>query len=94
MPHGWRQTPVRIVDVSQEGIGLLLPTALVDDPVERQMVGEVQVHVGMILIIGLGSEPQRLWIPGEVMNCSPMKDGRIRSGIQFATPASQEMFNT
>ena len=77
-------------DVSQEGIGLLLPSGLVDDPVERQMVGELAAHVGMILIIGLGAEPQRLWIPGEVMNCSPAREGRVRAGVQFATPASQE----
>ncbi len=94
MPHCWRQAPARIVDVSQEGIGLLLPNGLVDDPVERDMVGDLKPHVAMILIIGMGSGPQRLWIPGEVMNCSPAKDGRVRAGIQFATPTAQAMFNT
>ncbi len=94
LPHSWRQVAARIVDVSEDGVGLLLPSGLVNDLVEREMAGDVAARVGMILIVGLGAEPHRLWIPGEVVHCHSTGDGLIRAGIQFATPASQEMFDT
>jgi len=94
LPHSWRQVTARIVDVSEDGVGLLLLSQLVDDPVEREMGGEVTVRVGMTLIVGLGAEPHRLWIPGEVIHFHPTGNDHVRAGIQFATPAAQQMFDT
>ena len=92
--HDWRQVAAWIIDVSEDGVGLAMPDQLLDDAIEREMVGDLHVSVGMTLIVGLGCEPRRLWIPGEVVDCSEPADGQVRAGIQFATPASLQIFST
>jgi hypothetical protein len=92
--HGWRQATAWIMDVSEDGVGLAMPYDLLDDDsVEQELVGDLHVRVGMSMIIGLGCEPQRLWIPGEVVYCSEPTDRQVCAGVQFATPGSLQIFS-
>ncbi|HSW45339.1 MAG TPA: PilZ domain-containing protein [Phycisphaerae bacterium] len=90
----WRMFPVWLLDASEDGVGLSMTEDLDNDPIGRELAGEIRMRAGMTLIVRLGHEPGRLWIPGEVMHCSQTDDGQVRVGVQFATPAAQKFFES
>lgn len=92
LAHGWRQVPIRTLDVSEGGIGFLMPPDFSLDTVERELSGDVQLRKGTAVIIGLGAEPETLWVPAEVMHCQGGPRGLMRVGAQFATPGSLKVF--
>jgi len=89
----WREVLARILDVSEDGITLVMSNQIVTDLVERELTGELNVHVGMTLLVGLGYEPDRFWIPGEVLHCQSVGQDRVRVGIRFATPSAMELLD-
>lgn len=88
LTHRWRRVPARLIDVSEGGVGLLLPLELIQDPSERELTGSLRVRVGLSLIVGFMSKKDTIWVPAEIVRCSPPRDGILRVGAQFATKRS------
>ncbi len=88
----WRRLPAAFVDLSEGGVGLLIPYNLTAGEIERAMTGDWFVYVGMPLLVGLQGAEGILWIPGEVVRTADPQDGIIRAGVRFATPRAMAFF--
>jgi hypothetical protein len=88
----WRRIPARLADASEGGVGLVLPYELIRDPAERERTGGFKAHAGMTIILGLGSEPNTLWVPAEIIHCQQPVGDLIRVGAQFLTSRSLAIF--
>lgn len=91
MSHSWHEVPAQILDVSVDGVTLVMSSQIVTDPIERELTGDLDVRVGMTLLVGLGYEPDRLWIPGEVLHSQDAGPNRVRVGVQFVTPSAMKL---
>jgi hypothetical protein len=85
----WRQFPARVVDVSHFGLKAEVVLGQ-DDAVER----EFSFCKGMVVVIGLGADPDTLWVPAEIVRSQELKGGVVQLGIQFNTPKSVEAFES
>jgi len=90
--YGWKWLRARINDVSQDGAGLSIPFDLIDNSVERELAGEFKICPEMTVIVGLGAEPDTIWVPAEVVHGSGPKDGAVHIGVQFNTAGAQKAF--
>lgn len=89
-PDNWRRVAARITDVSENGVGLVLAHDLSQNEIERDLAGPPKVHAGMIVILGLGTGANALWVPAEIVHCTKVQDDLVRAGAQFMTPRSLE----
>lgn len=87
----WRRLPARIADVSEDGVGLVLPYDMGQGDTERELAGDTKVHAGMVVILGLGTGSNTLWVPAEVLHCQESADDKVRVGARFLTPRSLDV---
>ena len=88
----WRATRARVIDVSEDGVGLLIEWNWMDDQVERELAGEFRLKPQMPVLVGLGAGRRKVWTPGEISYCASSQHGTIRLGVKFNTAGSQEAF--
>jgi hypothetical protein len=89
--NSWREVPARILDVSEGGVTLVMPRHLVTDLIEMELAGDLVIHIGMTLLVGLGYHPNCFWTPGEVLHCQDIGNDQVRVGVQFLTPDSLKL---
>ncbi len=88
----WRQFPARIVDISEGGLKVEVNFQSSEDPAEWELHGEFSFYVGMAIVVGLGAEPNTLWVPAEVVRCG-QSDGELQHlGVKFNTEKALEAF--
>jgi hypothetical protein len=90
--YGGKWLRARILDISEGGAGLSVPFSLSDDDIERKLAGEFRIAPKVPVIVGIGNEPNTIWLPSEIAYCSRPEDGAIRVGVEFNTPAAQAAF--
>ncbi len=90
--YGGKWLRAQILDISEGGAGLSVPFSLSSDDVERELAGDFRIAPKVPVIVGIGSEPQTIWLPAEITHCSRPDEGAIRVGVEFNTPAAQAAF--
>jgi hypothetical protein len=90
--YGGKWLRAQVMDISEGGAGLCLPLTLATDHIERELAGEFKICAHMAVIVGIGSEPNTVWLPAEITHCSKPKGAAMRIGVQFNTPDAQKAF--
>lgn len=88
--HQWKIVAAHVVDVSIGGLRMAVPMRVE----ENRSNGEgFHFEVGTPVVVGLGSEPNTLWVPAEIVRVEEPSGGLRYLGLQFITPRSLEAFS-
>lgn len=90
--YGGKWLRAQILDISEGGAGLSIPFNLTSDDIERELAGDFKIAPKVPVIIGIGAEPNTIWLPAEITRCGKPENGAVRVGIAFNTPAAQAAF--
>ncbi|MDM8008487.1 MAG: PilZ domain-containing protein [Phycisphaerae bacterium] len=90
--YGGKWLRAQILDISEGGAGLCVPFSLPNEEIERELAGDFKIAPKMPVIVGIGNEPDTVWLPAEITHCSGPREGAIRVGVEFNTPAAQAAF--
>jgi hypothetical protein len=89
--HQWKIVAAHVVDVSTGGLRMAVPVTVEEN---RPNGGTgFQFEVGTPVVVGLGSEPNTLWVPAEIVRVEDPCGGLRHLGLQFITPKSLEAFS-
>lgn len=88
----WRLIPARVVDISRSGVRVTIPLELDRDMIETELAGPTTFCKGMAVIVGLGSDPDVVWVPAEVVRWTKPDHQTQDICIEFVTPASLRAF--
>lgn len=87
----WKLLQGRIDDISHGGAKLFLPMKDVEDLIERELIGDFSVHPQMLLVVGVETAEETLWLPSRVIHCT-QRDQLAEFGVSFLTGPSIKAF--
>jgi hypothetical protein len=90
--YGGKWLQAQILDISEGGAGLSIPFNMGSDEIERELSGDLRIAPKVPVILGIGSEPNIIWLPAEITRCSKPQGGEVCVGLAFNTPAAQAAF--
>ncbi len=82
----------RILDIGEGGVGLSVPYTLSNDDIERELTGDFRIAPQVPVIVGIGNNPQTIWLPAQITYCSGPDEGAMRVGVEFNTRAPRAAF--
>ena len=89
--RGWRRLPMHVEDVSEGGIGVILPAEALTGSRSTARLVDVIVE-GVAVMAVFGSPPDLVWMPAEVAWRTPGPAGGVRCGLKFITAAALQRF--
>jgi hypothetical protein len=81
--YGWKWMAASIVDVSESGVQVVFNRDGLTDPKERELTGEFDLKPGTPMIVGIGMQPDTLWVPARILHCEEAEQSMVRVGATF-----------
>lgn len=88
--YGRKRINARIVNVSEGGGCLRLKNSVLDDPIEKEMAGELLIQPQMTLMLGIDEPNETLWVPTKIKRIQPVEGNASETeiGVEFVTDKS------
>jgi hypothetical protein len=90
--YGGKWLPAKVEDISKGGAGISMSPEIFKADIQRELMGDFRLDVSLPVLLGLGEEPDILWIPAEVAYSNRFSNGRVRAGLAFNTPKARKAF--
>ncbi len=88
--YGRKRINARIINVSEGGGCLRIKNSVLDDPIEKEMAGELLIQPRMTLMLGIDESNGTLWVPTEIKRIQPVEENTSETeiGVAFVTDKS------